>query len=63
VPVEWQYNFLKNQKANPWMEIGSGKWTNEVFEIELPEIEMIAESSSPRSPISGNSLHANREVK
>ena len=63
VPVEWQYNFLKNQKANPWMEIGSGKWTDEVFEIELPEIEMIAQSSSRRSPISGNSLHANREVK
>jgi hypothetical protein len=45
------------------MEIGSGKWTDEVFEIELPEIEMIAQSSSRRSPISGNSLHANREVK
>ena len=41
VPREWQYNFLKNQKAQPWMEIGSGKWIDKTFEMNLPIIEQM----------------------
>jgi hypothetical protein len=41
VPTEWQYNFLKNQKAQPWMEISTGRWIDNEFVMDLPIIEQM----------------------
>jgi predicted DCC family thiol-disulfide oxidoreductase YuxK len=41
VPTEWEFDFLKRQKSQPWMEVGTGKWVNKTFEMTLPEIEQL----------------------
>lgn len=38
-PVKWEKDFLKKQKAKPWMDVGTAEWKENIFEINIPVIE------------------------
>lgn len=40
-PHGWEYNFLRNQMAKPWMDAGTLEWKNKVFTANIPEIEKL----------------------
>lgn len=41
IPTSWERDFLKNQKALPWQELGTIQWRENRFYSALPEIESI----------------------
>lgn len=40
-PKKWEQDFLRKQKAKPWKLVGEGRWLNNKFELDIPEIESI----------------------
>ncbi|WP_375558873.1 HTTM domain-containing protein [Bernardetia sp. OM2101] len=41
IPTEWEKDFLKNQMAKPWQDVGEATWKDGKFFIEVPNIESL----------------------
>ncbi len=40
-PKKWEYNFLRNQMAKPWIDAGTIEWKNKQFTANIPDIETL----------------------